>query len=284
MSEKKAVVGGGSRAAKKRRKDIGSKTEQGNVGEISKGGGEQAPSMTIKKPKFSADTLSRAALELVDTSVAASSSSGTKAKSQSDLLKLSIKEVLALEDVVEVSSQTRAAAVLNIILAPYDRVLFYSDYWEKRPMHCANDVDKKKNVRGLLSSKQFRHVIKSHSILYDLDVTASNRKIKYSADSSADADDGNNEEDEEEEEEELIEAKEAELWASFRDGFSVRLLCPQKFHDPLWALLSLLEFEFGSRVGCSVDFMPPNGKGFKARYDNFDSLVVQLEGQSKWKL
>ena len=270
------MVGGGSRAAKKRRKESTAKGDQGNLEEIQKGSSDQAASLKAKKPKFSADTLSRAALEIVEASAAASSSgaTGTPLYRHSELLKLSIKEVLSLEEIVEVDCPSRAAAVLSIILSPYERSTFYSTHWEKRPMHCANDADKKKSVKGLLSNKQFRQIIKSHSILYDLDVTTSKRAKVYKSPEDEDEDD----------ETELVEAKESELWEHYRDGFSIRLLCPQKFNDTLWSLLSILEFEFGTRVGCCVDLLPPGGQGFKARYDNFDSLVVQLEGQSRWRL
>ena len=278
MNVKKVTVGGGSRAAKKRRKESAVKNDPAEPDEVQKSGSDQTTSSVSKKSKYSADTLSRTALELaeVPTALAFPSSSGTKIKLQSDLLKLSIKEVMALEDITEVDCPSRAAAVLSILLSPYERSAFYSDYWEKRPMHCANDADKKKCVKGLLSSKQFRQIIKLHSILYGLDVTTSQMKVNYAIKSSED--------DEGEDEAELIEAKESELWEHFKDGNSIRLLCPQKFHDPLWSLLSILEFEFGTRVGCYVDLIPPIGQGFKPRYYNYDSLVVQLEGHSKWKL
>ena len=280
MSDKKIMAGGGSRAAKKRRKECAIKSDQGQTDDIHKSNSGQEESSITKKSKFSVDTLTRTALELVEASATFStpSSSGTRKKLQCDLLKLSIKEVMALEDVVEVDYPNRAATVLSILLSPFERGTFYSDYWEKRPMHCANDADKKKCVKGLLSSKQFRQIITSHSILYGLDVTTSQMKTIYNTKLPC------GEEEEGEEEEELIEAKESELWEHFKDGYSIRLLCPQKFHDPLWSLLSVLEFEFGTRVGCCVDLIPPNGQGFKPRYDNYDSLVVQLEGYSEWKL
>jgi lysine-specific demethylase/histidyl-hydroxylase NO66 len=159
-------------------------------------------------------------------------------------MKLSIKEVLALEEITEIDCPTRASTVLSIILAPYERKTFYSDYWEKRPMHCANDGDKKKAVKGLLSSKQFRNILKSQSVLYGQDITTSRMR----ADQMSGKDDDN---------EELIEAKEKDLWQQVEEGCSLRLLSPQKFHDPLWSLLSCLEFEFGHKVSCYVDFLPP---------------------------
>jgi Cupin superfamily protein len=273
---------GGSRASKKRRKSTAvpleepASTQKGNK---SKSETSDVTPTTKKSPKYSADTLSRASLELDNAASAAtpSSSSAVKSKSQDELLKLSIKEVLNLEEIVDVDCPTRAAAVLSIILSPFDRSTFYSDYWEKRPLHCGSAADKKRSIRGLLSTKQFRNILKSQSLLYGLDVTTSKIKADYSSMlpgaplSEID-------------QEELVEAKETELLQHFEEGFSIRLTCPQKFHDPLWSLLSVLEFEFGSRVGCRVELLPPNGAGFKPKYDNFDSIIVQLDGQSRWRL
>lgn len=264
IDEKKMITVGGSRAAKKRRKD-NSRSEKVTIKEDNGEKKNIIISSDKKKTKFSADTLNSTAIALVEAS-ASSSSSESHIQTQRNRMKLSIKEVLALEEITEIDCLARASTVLSIILSPYERNTFYSDYWQKRPMHCATAGDKKESVKGLLSSKQFCNIIKSQSILYDQDIITSNAKEDTSQTS------------------ELLEAKESDLWSQFQDGSTLRLQCPQKFHDPLWSLLSILEFEFGSKVACYVDFLPSGGKGFKPRFDHFDSFVIQLEGQSKWML
>jgi lysine-specific demethylase/histidyl-hydroxylase NO66 len=238
---------GGSRAAKKRRMKENNTAND----KIKSNEKESIPLMSEKKKiKHSADSLSHTAIELLESASVPSSSSSLCKK---DLMKLSVKEVLALEEIIEIDCSTRASIVLSIILAPYERKTFYSDYWEKRPLHCANDGDKKKAVKGLLSSKQFRNILKSQSLLFAQDITTSRMR----ADQMSGKDDDN---------EELIEAKEKELWEQVEEGCSLRLLSPQKFHDPLWSLLSCLEFEFGHKVSCYVDFIPP-GISFFSKYD-----------------
>lgn len=270
--------GGGSRAAKKRRKTSSIAAESNEILTI-----EQQlifPSENPKKSRLTADTLTKTALGLTnDAKLCASPSivNGT-AKTSDDLMKLSIAEVLSLEEIIEIDCLSRAATVLSIVLKPYDRVIFYSEYWEKRPMHCAKTAEKKKCVKGLFSSKQFRNIIKSHSIMLGLDVTTSQATLISQMSINEESEPENSDDTE------PVEAKESELLKHYRDGFSIRLLCPQKFRDPLWSLLSILEVEFGCPVGCRVDLMPPGGQGFKPKYDNFDSIIVQLEGQSKWRL
>lgn len=208
-------------------------------------------------------------------------------------LELPLREILVLEDGTDIDCRTRAASILSILLSPYDRTTFYTQYWEKRPLHCkrGSELDKRKAVKGLLSSKQYRELIRSQSISYGVDVETSKqrqtvKKVNHTADDDEDdnnTDEGNND-DEGDGDDEPQEAKESELWALYKDGYTVRLLCPQKFHDPLWSLLSSLEFEFSSRVGCFADYTPPGGKGFPPGSNTFDLIVVQLEGQSRWRL
>ena len=273
MSEK--VAGGGSRAAKKRRRTSSITADSNEI--FTKEQQKISSCESSKKSRLTADTLTRTALMLTNDVKLCTSASViiSTTKTSDELLKLSIAEVLNLEEITDIDCLSRAATVLSIILKPYDRIIFYSEYWEKRPMHCAKTAEKKKCVKGLLSSKQFRNIIKSHSIMLGLDVITSHASLKLM-----------NEESELEncDDTEPVEAKESELLKHYRDGFSIRLLCPQKFRDPLWSLLSILEAEFGCPVGCRVDLMPPGGQGFKPKYDNFDSIIVQLEGQSKWRL
>jgi hypothetical protein len=76
------------------------------------------------------------------------------------------------------------------------------------------------------------------------------------------------------------------LWKQHGTGGGiVRLLQPQKYLDLLWNFQSSLEFEFGSRVGCHAELMPPSSVGYgKVLMDTTDSIVLQLEGVSRWKL
>lgn len=270
---------GGSRAAKKRRRNSSVITDSKEILKIEVQQ-RKSPLETLKKSRLSADSIaSSAPAPTNDTrSYSLENLKSGSTKPLEELLKRSISEVLNLEEIIDVDCLSRAAGVLSIILKPYDRDVFYSEYWEKRPMHCTAISDKKKSVKGLFSIKQFRNIIKSHSITLGLDVTTSHISSTYKTMTldKGESDNGLGAD--------LVEAKECELLKHYSDGFSIRLLCPQKFRDPLWSLLSILEVEFGCRVGCRVDLMPPGGQGFKPKYDNFDSIILQLEGQSKWRL
>jgi lysine-specific demethylase/histidyl-hydroxylase NO66 len=94
----------------------------------------------------------------------------------------------------------------------------------------------------------------------------------------------------------------AEIWSKFKNGYSIRLLTPQMYHDGVWKLLSALEHEFQCRVSAEAVLAPLNASAGKSAaaakaaaankdatvgavsYDNTNSLVLQLEGHSRWRI
>ena len=76
----------------------------------------------------------------------------------------------------------------------------------------------------------------------------------------------------------------AEVRRLFHAGCSVRLLHPQRWVDPLYDLLSVLERHFNAPVGCNAYWTPAGTQGFAPHYDDIDALVCQLEGSKRWRL
>ena len=251
-----ATANGMSRAAKKRRKDKGKTSgDKGTAGDLDPDVANEDDPVTKKVKIVTMD-------ELVNKDLAMEMVSKDALR-----LDLSLTDILALADVTDIDCRTCAASLFSVLLSPYDRKTFYAQHWEKRPLHCkrGSELDKRKSIKGMLSIKQYREIIRSQLVNYGVDVeTSKERKKNKNLKNKA----------KEEEEEEHEEAKESELWALFRDGYTIRLLCPQKFHDPIWKLLSALEFEFNSKIGCYADYTPPNGtgKGFPAQMDTFDTI------------
>jgi hypothetical protein len=105
----------------------------------------------------------------------------------------------------------------------------------------------------------------------------------------------------------------AEIWEKYNSGLTVKLLTPQVYIDGIWKLLSILEHEFQNRVSAEVVLAPPSEKRSKSAptvarpgsvaaklnsdesnkvkayvsavpYDNVNAFVLQLEGQSRWRV
>lgn len=62
-----------------------------------------------------------------------------------------------------------------------------------------------------------------------------------------------------------------------REGCSVRILHPQRWVEPIYKLLSFLEDELRSPVGCNAYLTPPSSQGFAPHWDDIDAFVLQVE-------
>ncbi|XP_051833602.1 ribosomal oxygenase 1 [Antechinus flavipes] len=76
----------------------------------------------------------------------------------------------------------------------------------------------------------------------------------------------------------------ATAWSLYRDGCSLRLLCPQAFSAVVWQVLSVLQEHFGSMVGANAYLTPPDSQGFAPHYDDIEAFVLQLEGKKLWRV
>ena len=74
------------------------------------------------------------------------------------------------------------------------------------------------------------------------------------------------------------------MWKNYKDGCSVRLLCPQKFCDKVWKLLSVLEEEWGCMAGSNTYLTPAGTQGFAPHYDDIEAFLLQVEGTKHWKV
>jgi hypothetical protein len=76
-----------------------------------------------------------------------------------------------------------------------------------------------------------------------------------------------------------------EVWTAFeRDGYSIRIVHPQQWHQAAYELCSCLQELFGSTVGCSAYLTPKASQGFPPHYDDVEVFVLQLEGSKRWRL
>jgi hypothetical protein len=102
---------------------------------------------------------------------------------------------------------------------------------------------------SLFSRGSFEDLLRSRVLHLDRDVTASRPP----------SDARNNQGETRGGSDVLVEANSAQILADLEGGNCVQLLCPQKYDDQLWRILSLLEIEFESVVGCRAILMPSSG-------------------------
>lgn len=75
-----------------------------------------------------------------------------------------------------------------------------------------------------------------------------------------------------------------DVWKHFDDGCSVRLLCPQKYSDAIWKMLSILEGEWGCMAGSNTYLTPKGTQGFAPHFDDIEAFLLQVEGTKHWKV
>ena len=210
----------------------------------------------------------------------------------------------------QMTSRQRAHCALEFLLQPacISVAHFYDTYWEKKPLLVGNNNDATQQHRhrldGFLSFRQIRSILKNNETLYygkDLNVTRYNNGRRVTLDKvvvAAAAETNNHDEDTtttttmtqaSSSSSSFVAVKPKELWRDYFDagGCTVRLLCPHQHSTRIHALLSLLELEWGCRVGANAYLTPTGGgghQGFAPHYDDIEAFVLQLQGQKRWKV
>lgn len=76
-----------------------------------------------------------------------------------------------------------------------------------------------------------------------------------------------------------------EVWKAFKeDGYSIRLVHPQQWNQPLFELCSYLQEYFGFPTGCSSYLTPAGSQGYPPHFDDVEIFVIQLDGCKRWRL
>lgn len=165
----------------------------------------------------------------------------------------------------DIHSATKARLLLTWLLYPVTPEDFYANYWEQRPLAIKRHVPRYYN--GWFSKLEVDRILKTHTLEYgtDVDLTKYVDDTRHTLNPSSPAT-----------------AK--EVWKHFDEGCSVRLLCPQKYSDPVWKLLATLEDEWGCMAGANAYLTPKNTQGFAPHFDDIEAFLLQTEGSKQWKV
>jgi lysine-specific demethylase/histidyl-hydroxylase NO66 len=164
------------------------------------------------------------------------------------------------------SADTRALGhdTLGWMLHPMHPQTFFDEHWEQQPALIRrpesrgyySECFQKRDLEELLAAGKL-------SFEHDLDITeyAGGKRSTYNGSGTVDA---------------------AQAWAKYKQGCSLRMLCPHAHSPKVWHLLSALEHSFGSFVGANVYLTPAGTQGFAPHYDDIEAFVLQLEGSKEW--
>jgi len=241
-----------------------------------------------------------------EKAVAAGSSSSKKVKASAlehydnndDVSDMTLLDILHLEEPKNVTSNQRAAMLMSKLITPTSRETFYMSNWEQKPLlveRMQSSSSKHSQFKGIFSRKAFKAILQDYAAYYGVDVDVSKLNTQGSKsfvgtvvdnDAPTTAVDGiiASVAQLEDVEAQAVRVKPADVWRCSEQGYAVRLLSPQKCDDVLWSFLAALEHEFGCAVGCEADLLRGSCQGYVATVDTADSIVIQLSGETRWRL
>lgn len=163
--------------------------------------------------------------------------------------------------------------MLDWMLRPYTTERFIKQHLDQRPLHISRQQHQT-YFDGLLTKRDIHQLLKTQQLQYgtNVDVTSytgsRRRNLNHNGKEST---------------AELELASAATVMRRFeQEGCSVRILHPQRWVEPIYKLLSFLEDELRSPVGCNAYLTPPSSQGFAPHWDDIDAFVLQVEVHTPW--
>lgn len=156
---------------------------------------------------------------------------------------------------------------LEWAISPIKLDRFQGEFWEKKPFL----VRRPKNrnyYAGIFDKATIEKLLEEHELKYGLNIDVT----KYDIDGgrSTFSSEGS--------------ATPSKVWSKYADGWSVRILHPQRWCDPVFLILSAFERFWGSVAGCNAYLTPAGSQGFSPHYDDIEAFVIQTEGRKRWKV
>lgn len=203
-----------------------------------------------------------------------------KHKSSNERTHSKATTIMALNDITD--CVLRASAIFDHFIQPTPSDNFFTEVWQKTFLHCGRN--EANHFAGIFSRKSVEHIVTNHTNVYGVDIDVSKFENSEITDGNILVEQKADDSDEDAVSSTGAEAKSKDIFTKFKEGFSLRLLCPQKHDDKVWCLLADLEMEFENALDCHAYLSPPNSFGFGPRRTDSDSFVIQLEGSTIWTI
>ena len=152
------------------------------------------------------------------------------------------------------------------LLTPVSEDVFFTDHWERAPLHIKSDGGK--DFDGLVSTKRIDALLAEQ--VFDGDsLSMARTEPRLSAEAY------------------LTEngfADRGLVARAYQQGATLILPQLQRRERPLAELCRALEQRFSHAVQTNIYLTPPNVQGFQTHYDTHDVLILQVEGRKRWRL
>ena len=158
--------------------------------------------------------------------------------------------------------------MLDWMLRPYSTKQFVKQHLDQCPMHISRQRHQT-YFDGLLTKSDIHHLLETQQLQYgtNVDVTSytggKRRNLNYNGREGTAKPE--------------VASATTVMRRFDREGCSVRILHPQRWVEPIYKLLSFLEDELRSPVGCNAYLTPASSQGFAPHWDDIDAFVLQAE-------
>jgi len=169
------------------------------------------------------------------------------------------------------AEQLTATEVLAWLLWPVTPSQFFSEYWEKRPLHVRRgrpahlsslfskaDID-----QHLANGVEFKYGERINLARFD---SVTKRKVDLNSGPRGAV------------------AARSDIVSAWAGGATMQVMHPQQFHDQVWRLLAGLERAFGAVFGANSYLTPNENQGLAPHFDDVEVFMLQLEGSKRWRL
>lgn len=156
---------------------------------------------------------------------------------------------------------------LGWVVSPMEVERFQEEFWERRPFLIRRPKNRN-YYDGIFNKGTIEKLLETHELKYGLNIDVTKYDIDggrstYTSEASATP---------------------SKVWSKYADGWSVRILHPQRWCDPVFMILSAFERYWGSVAGCNAYLTPAGSQGFSPHYDDIEAFVIQTEGKKRWKV
>ncbi|KAF1332222.1 Nucleolar protein, partial [Globisporangium splendens] len=170
-------------------------------------------------------------------------------------------------------SKSLAAATLKELLGGMDLDTFFSEYFERKPLHVRSNGKHKLFPRDLFSKKKALETVQGNELSYGKDLTickyVDGTRENYGGDGKAS----------------VSRKKVARL---FDQRYSCQFYQPQRYVDELFKINAAFEAHFGCLAGASAYLTPPAAQALAPHHDDVEVFILQVlfiyNRRKKWKL
>eukprot|EP00448_Togula_jolla_P022690 CAMPEP_0170574592 /NCGR_PEP_ID=MMETSP0224-20130122/3385_1 /TAXON_ID=285029 /ORGANISM="Togula jolla, Strain CCCM 725" /LENGTH=561 /DNA_ID=CAMNT_0010897265 /DNA_START=19 /DNA_END=1701 /DNA_ORIENTATION=+ len=167
--------------------------------------------------------------------------------------------------------RSSAAQALQWLLWPLSPEVFFSEYWEKKPLHLQRRQSR--YYEGLFSKAVLdAYLSQGGQLAYGERLNL----VRFDAEAGRKVDLNSHPRG--------TPAKQKDVASAWEQGASIQVMHPQQFHKAAWALMSALESSFGSLFGANSYLTPGGQQGLAPHYDDVEVFMLQLEGSKRWRL